>query len=93
MIREVQTCGEGQQRLAGAGLADEGDDADRRIHQQLERHALLNVACLDAVDGVDREVDFCERAIRKNAGDGLHLGVLVGCQVKEHVGVTLGGQG
>ena len=41
-----------QQGLAGAGLAEQGDEIDLRIHQQVEREVLLAVARRDAPDGI-----------------------------------------
>ena len=43
-----QAGGERQQRLAGAGLAEQGDEIDLRVHQQVEREVLLAVARGDA---------------------------------------------
>jgi hypothetical protein len=39
-----QARGERQQRLAGAGLAEQRDEVDVRVHQQVEREVLLAVA-------------------------------------------------
>jgi hypothetical protein len=47
-----QGGGQRQQRLAGAGLTEQGDEVDLRIHQQVEGEVLLAVACGDAPDGV-----------------------------------------
>jgi hypothetical protein len=40
--------GEREQGLAGAGLAEQGDEVDLRVHQQVEREVLLAVARGDA---------------------------------------------
>jgi hypothetical protein len=39
-----QSGGQRQQGLAGAGLAEQGDEIDLRIHQQIEGEVLLAVA-------------------------------------------------
>ncbi|ENO86542.1 dehydrogenase [Thauera aminoaromatica S2] len=44
--------GERQQGLAGAGLAEQGDEVDLGVHQQVEREVLLAVARGDAPDVV-----------------------------------------
>src|ERR1700694_5836542 len=44
--------GEGEQRLARTGLAEQGDEVDRRVHQQVEREVLLAVARVDPPHGI-----------------------------------------
>ncbi|ENO78878.1 dehydrogenase [Thauera sp. 63] len=40
--------GQRQQRLAGTGLAEQGDEVDLRVHQQVQREVLFAVARSDA---------------------------------------------
>ena len=44
--------GEGEQRFAGAGRAEQGDEIDFRIHEQVQGQTLFLVACDYAPDGV-----------------------------------------
>ncbi len=44
----LQARGDGEQRLARAGLAQQGDDLDGFIHEQFQRELLFAVARLDA---------------------------------------------
>src|SRR5690606_19807924 len=46
--------GEREQRLAGAGGAEQGDEVDSRIQQQVESEVLLAVAGVDAPDRFGR---------------------------------------
>jgi hypothetical protein len=46
--------GDGEQRLARASGADEGDSLIRVVQQQVERHRLLQVSRHDAEDGPRR---------------------------------------
>ncbi|MPN17378.1 hypothetical protein SDC9_164731 [bioreactor metagenome] len=41
-----------QQGLAGAGLAEQGDEIDVRVHQQVQSEILFAVACGNTPDGV-----------------------------------------
>ena len=49
-----QPCGERQQRLAGTGLAEQGDEVNVRIHQQVQCEILFAVARCDSPDGIFR---------------------------------------
>ncbi len=51
--RIFQGRGQGQKGLAGAGLADQGDHFDLRIHQQFHGHALLLAAGPDLPGGLE----------------------------------------
>jgi hypothetical protein len=46
--------GQGQQGLAGASLAEQGDEIDVRIHQHIHREILLTIARGDAPDCIFR---------------------------------------
>ena len=46
----LEAAREGEQRLAGAGLAEHGDETDRVVEQELEREGLLLVLGADAHD-------------------------------------------
>ena len=50
--REVQAGDEREERLAGAGAADERDERDARVQQEVERDPLLEVARLDPEERV-----------------------------------------
>ena len=49
-----QSGGERHQRLAGAGLTEQRDKVDLRIHQQVHREVLFAIAHIDAPHGIFR---------------------------------------
>ena len=55
-----QAGSEREQGLAGAGLAEQGDEIDIRIHQQIEREVLFAVARGDAPYVVARVAEILE---------------------------------
>ena len=71
-----KTCGERKQRFAGAGLAEQCDEVDFGIHQQVQRKILLTIARRDTPNIV-----FVVRIVaqrlqqRRFAVDLTHLGV------------------
>src|SRR5882672_698417 len=89
--------GEREQGLAGAGLAEQRDEIDRRVHQQVEREVLLAVARGDAPHRVLGVGVVAQRLDHRDAaGSLLDQRVerpLAGLVEDELVDVQLGNQG
>ena len=72
-----------EQRLAGAGLADDGDEPDLVVEEQVEGEGLLLVARPDAPDALLRRLDeLHERLLRRAVL--AHRGVLRVRPVAQH---------
>ena len=60
-----KTGGERQERLAGAGLADERDEPDALVEQEVERVALFLVARTDAEQALTRRAEADDLTLRR----------------------------
>ncbi len=84
-----EACREGEEGFSGAGGADERDEFDRIVHQEIEGHGLLEISRHDAEDRAAAAAHGDEGAVGSKASDGGVVWVLLVFQENEFVGVGI----